>query len=440
MANTYNYLRIALQKLKLENSRNPAFFYITLVACCIPLSYGINSVALGLLVLYSVFTFKKANFRIEKTLLLPVALFALMSVSLLWTHDMSGSLRALSKGLPLLIIPMCLLILPPMTQKQVRAIFKYFSYGMVAFTIFYLVKSVVRFALTGNTDVFFYHELVTEDVNAIHVSTYVVVALFYFITKTSRSTREIVSMVLLTILLILLSSKNILIVFGLLSCYYLWYFNSRPKGKLIKWGIVLFVILIVVLSSRIKQRVWIELESNITQYSINHQIGTHTERVYNVSVKDAWNKQRFAKNDFFPGSAFRVYQLRIFKEMLTEDAIFLTGYGLNATDFKIAQKQVEHNLFEEYGRKNFHNEYVQVFAELGFFGLVLLLIMVSINLRNALKSKDFMHISFAVLMISLFLTESFLSRQRGIIFFTIMYCLFNLVKTSDRPQKQKELT
>jgi hypothetical protein len=61
----YNYLRIALQKLKGENSRNPAF-YITLVACCIPLSYGINSVALGLLVLYSVITFKKANFRLKK--------------------------------------------------------------------------------------------------------------------------------------------------------------------------------------------------------------------------------------------------------------------------------------------------------------------------------------------------------------------------------------
>jgi hypothetical protein len=91
--------------------------------------------------------------------------------------------------------------------KAGASIFKYFAYGMVAFTIFYLVKSLVRYVLTGNTDVFFYHELVTEDVNAIHVSTYVVVALFYFITKTSRSTREIVSMVLLTILLILLSSR-----------------------------------------------------------------------------------------------------------------------------------------------------------------------------------------------------------------------------------------
>jgi O-antigen ligase len=62
---------------------------------------------------------------------------------------------------------------------------------------------------------------------------------------------------------------------------------------------------------------------------------------------------------------------------------------------------------------------------LGIFGLLLLLVILFVNLNNALKTKDFIHISFAVLMISLFLTESFLWRQRGVMFFTVMYCLFN---------------
>jgi hypothetical protein len=124
--------------------------------------------------------------------------------------------------------------------------------------------------------------------------------------------------------------------------------------------------------------------------------------------------------------------------MLAEDSVFFAGYGLNASDFRIRQKQIEHNLFEGYGQKIFTMN-MSGFCRIRVFGLVLLLIMVTINLRNALKSKDFMHISFAVLMISLFLTESFLSRQRGIIFFTIMYCLFNLKKPMIVP-KQKELT
>jgi hypothetical protein len=161
--------------------------------------------------------------------------------------------------------------------------------------------------------------------------------------------------------------------------------SIRDQRKLIKWGVVLFVILIAVLSSRIKQRLWIELESNVTQNSVNYEIGTPTEKVYNVSVKDAL-KETFAKNDYFPGTAFRVYQLRIFKEMLAEDSVFFTGYGLNASDFRIRQKQIEHNLFEGYGQKIFTMN-MSGFCRIRVFGLVLLLIMVTINLRNALKSK-----------------------------------------------------
>ena len=52
--------------------------------------------------------------------------------------------------------------------------------------------------------------------------------------------------------------------------------------------------------------------------------------------------------------------------------------------------------------------------------------MLFVNLKNGINNKNFIHISFAVLMISLFLTESFLWRQRGVMFFTIMYCLFNV--------------
>jgi len=54
------------------------------------------------------------------------------------------------------------------------------------------------------------------------------------------------------------------------------------------------------------------------------------------------------------------------------------------------------------------------------------------------KSKDFIHFVFAFLMISLFLTESFLWRQRGVVFFTMLYCLFNsgIVLNNSR-QEQK---
>ena len=78
-----------------------------------------------------------------------------------------------------------------------------------------------------------------------------------------------------------------------------------------------------------------------------------------------------------------------------------------------------------YNKQNFHNQYVQTFADLGILGFLLVIIMLAINLKNGLAKKDFIHIAFAIVMISLFLTESFLWRQRGVVFFTIFYCIFN---------------
>ncbi len=177
----------------------------------------------------------------------------------------------------------------------------------------------------------------------------------------------------------------------------------------------------IVFLGKIKDRFLIEIQSNQDSGKVNKEmIG-----VYNVTVREAWTKDRFQPNDYFPGTALRVYQARIFTEIIKEDNRFLTGYGLNATDEKIKQKRVEHNLYQEYEKFNFHNQYIQIFAELGIAGFILLLLIVLINLKNALKTKHFIHFSFAILMISLFLTESFLSRQRGIVFFMLLFCLFN---------------
>jgi O-antigen ligase len=426
MENTYNYLKNVLLELKTESSKNPSIIGIVLVLLCIPLLYALNSVSLALLVGITFYTFKKENFKIEKKLVLPIALFGLMALSLLWSINVSDSVKAISKGLPLLLIPLSFMLFSSLTNAQKEKIYQIYSLGIGVYTIFCLVKAIIRYIITQNSNVFFYHELVTEDVNAIHVSVYVSLAIFYFISRGFSSVLNKIAILILTVFLILLSSKNIIIIFfGLLILYFLRYYQSQIKRKTLLIGVLFCILTIAVFSGKIKDRFLIEFQTNIKENTVNQEISTATGKVYNVSVKQAWNQDKFNASYYFPGTAFRVYQIRIFKELLFEDAIFFTGYGLNATDSKIEQKSIEHNLYDGYGKKNFHNEYIQIFAEIGIFGLLLLLTMMFLNLKNAIKKKDFMHISFAVLMISLFLTESFLSRQRGIVFFTIFYCLFN---------------
>jgi hypothetical protein len=175
----------------------------------------------------------------------------------------------------------------------------------------------------------------------------------------------------------------------------------------------------------------LEFQTNSEKSLSSNVIKGLPEGVKNISIMEAWNSKTFSPNDFFPGTAFRVYQARLFFEFLKEEPIFWTGFGLNASYQKLEEKGIKYNIFlgddknEGYQKKNFHNQYIQVFAELGVIGFVLFLLILIINTKNAFQSKDFMHIAFAILMISLFLTESFLWRQRGVVFFTLFYCLFN---------------
>ena len=432
MEHTFNYLKNLFQEIKSETKQNPTFVVLIFVLISIPLGYAINGIAVGLFVLITLVTLKKSNIRIDKNLIYPIVLYFLMVISIFWSHDGNATLKALSKTIPLLVLPLCFMIFPKFSNLQKQKIISYYSYGMLLFILYYLVKAGIRFAVTHNTNVFFYHELVTEDLNAIHASLYMAVAGIYFITKFQKSSLDKIAIAIIAIFLVLLSSKNISVIFfGLVAVFYLRYYKSSTKINSLKIVSFLLLLLAIAFTGKIKDRFLIEYYSNVSENSLNQETGSANAEVNNISVMQAWSKERFQPNDYFPGTAFRVYQIRIFVEMLQEDFILLTGYGLNATDFRIAEKGKEHNVYsgdathDGYQKKNFHNQYIQTFAELGILGLLLLLIMLLLNIKNAIKTKDFVHISFAILMISLFLTESFLSRQRGIVFFSTLYCLFN---------------
>jgi hypothetical protein len=187
---------------------------------------------------------------------------------------------------------------------------------------------------------------------------------------------------------------------------------------------------------KIKERFQAEFQQNTAKSLSHNVIKKSVQNVHNISIYEAWNNKEFYPNAFFPGTAFRVYQARLFLEFLNEEPIFWKGFGLNASLVKMEEKGKKYNVFlgdnsqEGYQKKNFHNQYIQNFAELGVVGFLILIIILSLNIKNAIKSKDFVHIAFAILMISLFLTESFLWRQRGVLFFMIFYCLFNTMNQS----------
>lgn len=426
----FNFLTTSFQEIKQHAKEDYTFLALLGLLCTIPLSYAINNVFLIAFLVSLLIGFKKTGFALNKSLILPILLYGIMVLSLFWTIDSSLTKPALSKELALLLIPLGFLFWKENTPQKTNLLLKYYSYTMVLYVVYYLIKALIRFLYNGSTDVFFYHELVTKDVNAIHVSVYVAIAFFYFAQAALKPIYKNAILLLLAVFIILLSSKNIVLVFGFLTIvYYFFYTKAANKMRLRNIFIVFLLAVGALFLGKLKDRFLVEYNANTAKSITTDVISNSNQGVHNVSMKEAWSNKTFSPNDFFSGTAFRVYQTRLFFEFLKEEPIFWTGFGLNASYNKIEEKALTYNVFqgdenaEGYQKKNFHNQYVQVFAELGVFAFLLLVLMLVLLLKKGIKRKDFISISFAVLMISLFLTESFLWRQRGVVFFSLFYCL-----------------
>lgn len=428
-----------LIELKTLNRSHNLFLPFLLLIISIPLPIFINNILLLLFAVIVFSTTKKRQIKYDSNLFFLVLFFLLSLLSLCWSIDFKSTLNTIPRLIPLMLIPILFMMSQLFVASHIKALLKYYSFTMVVLAIVFMVRAVIRYLITNDFRAFFYHGendldygLVPKLLNAIHVSVFVAMGYFFFISKQIKKTLDYIAILILAGFILLLSAKNIIFIVIFLTIIQLFYF-SRLSHKLRLKNLIVFILLIVLIFSygQIKDRFEVEFQTNTAKSFNTNVIEGIPSPSHYVSINEAWTNKTFTENDYFNGTAFRVYQFRIFLEMLSEDAIFWKGYGLNASYPKIESKGVAHHIYlgddsnNGYQKMNFHNQFVQSFADLGIFGFLLTLSILIINLKNGVKAKDFMHFAFAILMISLFLTESFLLRQRGVMFFTAFYCLFN---------------
>lgn len=419
-----------------EKPKTIFFLFLALPLITIPLPPFYNSIAVILFLVYSFSYLYRLKFKTNKALLIPIILFWLMTLSLLWTSDLAFSLKGLQKNLPFLLIPLAFLFLPKFDKKTLYSAIRLFGFSMVFFAIYSFIRATIRYVENGDKSMFLYNELVSVELNAIYIATFTTVALFYFIVQKNKKTLDYIAIYILALFVALLYSKTVFLMVALLLVWhYIQFSKTQASVKWVTMALgVTFLFLSAIFVPVVQERVSEEYETAFVDNTIYADYGNKDQNIYNVSLKQAYTNEVFNANSFFPGTAYRVFQARIFKELLCEQKIWLTGFGINASDNAIQEKHKQYNLFNDYQYHNFHNQYIQFFSELGVFGFLVFLIMVFLNLKNAIKNKNFLHITFAVSMIILFLTESLLCRQRGIVFFITLYCIFNTI-----PNKTKEI-
>ena len=387
----------------------------------LPLPFAFINITFGLFVISCILSYKSLQFKSNMALWLQIIYFIICAISLIFTVDTQETLKYLSKGIFFLLLPFSFLFIPKFEKKERDQIFDISSYTMTLVSIIYLINAAINYFQTGNINHFFYHDLVTLDVNAIYVSLFVAMAFIHLLLKQRKKKFEYLLLLILFSFLILLSSKNVIIITCLATVFFGFrMIKFKPKKKIIL-PILLILLCTIPLSQKIYERFQLEF-TNTTENTIIE------DGVINVSIQNAWNQEKFSPNYYFNGTAFRVYQTRIFNEIMQEDERYFTGYGAAAVQNKITNKIIDDDLPEYYTELNFHNQYLQSFSTLGVLGFIILVLMHISNGIKSIQFKDSYFLFFTILTISIMFTESLFERQRGIVFFIIFFCIFHQLK------------
>ena len=388
------------------NSKKVFTYLISLIICSLPLPLIISTIFYVALVFFTIYyaivNKIKPNFKNVYFILF----YTVMVLSYFWSIDKNLTIIGIGRKSAFLILPILFAFIPKFNSEEIKRVFRYFTYAMVLNAIFFISMSTTHFLLTGSLSSLTRHELVSPlNLNRIYVSLFTVVAVFHLIYNEKKNFINILLLVLLAIFILLLSSKTII----LTTIIVLIVLSLRKKISIVDPKNILFATIILVIGFGI-------FKYNPKFYS----------ELIPTKYREVITKKDFEKNYYFNGAELRILYSRFLFEFEKEQDIFFTGFGLNATQDKLNEKCIQYKVPDGYGTEfNFHNQYNQTLAELGVFVLLLLISILYLGFRKAIKNRDRFSIAVLIIFIALLFTESVFNRQRGIYFFIIVYCLLN---------------
>ncbi|MGE4347946.1 MAG: O-antigen ligase family protein [Flavobacteriaceae bacterium] len=364
-------------------------------------------VVLTVLFIITVVVNRKIVFK--KSLLPLLVLFFWGAMSVLWTTNLSETLSGIGIAIGLFAIPLIISQQSDFTLKELQKTIGVFSIFLAIYFFVSLCKSAFLFFGDGQTHHFFYHNLVTLfSNNAIYISLFTSICIVIKINAPNKTLFDWIIISALILFLLLLASKNLLIstflLLGLSFVFFKKQKNIPSKSVWATFGIVLLTLIsFFVFDNPVKQRFLDETD---------------------IKIEEVWNRQDFS--DFeFNGTNLRIFQWRIASEMIENDQIDFLGMGLSNVNYLTEQYFNYYNVYQGYMPVNFHNQYLQTFGELGFVGLGILVFIFFLSVYKALKSKNKFLFLITLLFAICFLTESYLNRQKGIMFFSAIYSLWH---------------
>lgn len=419
MVNIYHFLK---KHLGLElDVNNPDFIYIFLISALLPsllLGAAVSNIIMILLVIFTFYNAisKKIKPHFQTISYWFFALYLWMLLSWFWSIDKSLTMIGLQRNSTYFLIPFIFAFFPKSDTKKTDFVIRFFSIAMVVYALYFLIVGIIHWLKTGNLEQITHHWLVSPlNLNRVLVSIYMVTALFYWIFKKEKTFLKFFSIGILFVITLLLSSKTIIISTLLILSVIIFYKLKQTKFFGLKYLLILPVFPIIIYASSILNKKFIS--------------------EMNPRVHEILYSQNFGPGYYFNGAELRLLYTRFLFEFNKEEPVFFTGYGLDASKVKINEKIIQYNIYPGYIKYHFHNQFNQNMADLGIFGLLLVLFILYLTIKSAFRQKQYFLLSFLIIFSMYCITDTPLRYQRGIyLFFFLIFLFQNNIKTENNYQ------
>ncbi|HEX7906046.1 MAG TPA: O-antigen ligase family protein [Chitinophagaceae bacterium] len=407
-----------------ENKTLSLLLYIAYVIFSISLVFSfraISSVSIGLILLTGLiknkmetgkFVIKRGNFFLTACILY----FLLQCIGLLYQHDTNKDWNTIRLKTGLIIMPLAIYCSEFLTVKRVQQLFSFFSIILFAGSLYCLIVSFFHYSWSGDSSLFFYHNLVSPiRQHAVYFSVYVFIALVFLSEGIRRNNFVFTKyfhyylIFYFIIFLFLLSSK---LVIGFYIIYLIYYFFVLVYTRTVSTKKMIPVFLVLIAATA-------------TIFLTGNKISDRFAEIFqgNISVV---KQETFSPGDYFNGLQFRLLQWKLVPAILAENKSWWTGVSPGNAQSLLDKKYIEKNMYtgdpmrqgHGYLGYNTHNQFLQSLLQNGIPGLAAFLFLCYALLRIAWLRKHRL-ISFVILLILAFAcTESLLETQYGLILFT----------------------
>lgn len=402
---------------------NVQFFILFsgLITVTLPLKENYNSIAIILFLTSQALFFLKGRnsaIALSKGAFIFVLPFIYLVFQVFYS-DYDVYQRNLLRALPILLFPIFFSIIRGQYENAVPRILKILVLSALGYSSFLILFAFYRqlnfspdfsninwyfFAYRDFTAVLNIHPTYLGMYNCLAFS----VIAYNVFKRNKLLPSDIVSILILTVVIILAGSRISLICQILIFCYLL-FSNFTRIGRKPK---LLFLLFFIVVPTMIFTYVPIAKERMVDM---------------TFGLKETYAYAKYGENVKYAGSiAPRLELWKCALEAASNNYVFGNGFGNTQ---KLLNECYKSKGFDHYAQLNYqtHNQYLSSFARGGIMGLGVILIVLLFPLFLAIKNKNYLYVSFLIIILVCCLTENVLNRHFGIVFYAFFNSLFYFI-------------